>query len=194
MAESLPRPRHRWFAAFYDFCDRLDEKRMNPLRDRLLDGLSGAVLEVGCGTGTNFEHYGWSAIDSLVATEPDPFMRRRAEEKLSASPAEVRSKVTLSDAPAESLPFPDEHFDAVVSCLVLCTVSDLEGSLREMRRVLKAGGELRLLEHVARDGKWGTVQRTIQPVYGWASAGCSINRHTEDAVRAPGSRWRYRSA
>jgi ubiquinone/menaquinone biosynthesis C-methylase UbiE len=186
MAERLPQPKHRWFAALYDFCGRMDEKRMTPLRQRLLGGLHGSVLEIGCGTGANFALYNWRAIESLSATEPDPFMKRRAEEKLLSLPAEARSKVTLSEAPAESLSFPDEHFDTVVCCLVLCTVSDVERSLREMGRVLKPGGELRLLEHVARDGHWGTVQHFLQPVYGWASAGCSMTRHTEDAVRRAG--------
>ncbi len=186
MAEAIPQPQHRWFAKFYDCFDRMDERRMVPLRKRLLAGLHGAVLEVGAGTGGNFEHYEWAPIESLEATEPDPYMLSRAEQKASALPEADRAKLRLSDAPAESLPFPDEHFDAVVACLVLCTVSDLSKSLQEMRRVLKPGGELRLLEHVARDGAWGTVQHAIQPVYGWASAGCSINRHIEDAVRAAG--------
>jgi ubiquinone/menaquinone biosynthesis C-methylase UbiE len=187
MSEQVqPKPRHRWFAATYDFFDHLDDKRMVPLRKRLLDGLHGTVLEVGAGTGANFEYYAWEPIESLEATEPDPFMLTRAELKASALAEADRAKLRLSEAPAESLPLPDEHFDAVVACLVLCTVSDLSASLEEMRRVLKPGGELRLLEHVARDGKWGTVQRAIQPVYGWVSAGCSINRHTEDAVRAAG--------
>jgi ubiquinone/menaquinone biosynthesis C-methylase UbiE len=186
MTNELPHPRHRWFAKFYDFFDHMDDKRMIPLRKRLLEGLSGTVLEVGSGTGGNFEHYEFGPIETLEATEPDPFMRGRAEEKASALPEAARAKLRLSEAPAEALPFPDAHFEAVVSCLVLCTVSDLSKSLQEMRRVLKPGGELRLLEHVAAEGRWRTVQGAIQPVYGWVSAGCRLDRHTEDAVRAAG--------
>ena len=167
----VPRPRHRWFAAFYDFCDRKDEKRMVPLRRKVLDGVSGDVLEVGCGTGANFGHYDWTRVESLEATEPDPFMLRRAEPRVAALPEGAHAKLHLSEAPAESLPFEDERFDVVVSCLVLCTVSEVERALAEMHRVLKPGGELRLLEHVAREGAWGTVQRGVQPLYGWASGG-----------------------
>jgi SAM-dependent methyltransferase len=84
------------------------------------------------------------------------------------------------------LPFPDAHFDAVVSCLVLCTVADPARSLAEIRRVLKPGGELRLLEHVAAEGTWGGVQRLVQAPYGWLSAGCRLDRRTEAAVRGAG--------
>lgn len=151
-----------------------------------LAGVGGRVLEVGCGTGASLAHYDWEAIERLEATEPDPFMLRRAREKLAAMSEDVRAKVTLTESPAESLPFGDGRFDCVVCCLVLCTVSDLEQSLGEIRRVLKPGGELRLLEHVARDGGWGRVQNVVQPVYGWVSAGCRLDRRTEDAVREAG--------
>jgi SAM-dependent methyltransferase len=94
--------------------------------------------------------------------------------------------LTLTEAPAEALPFPDSTFDFVVSCLVLCTVADPARSLAEVRRVLKPEGELRLLEHVAAEGKWRTVQGAIHAPYGWLAAGCRLDRRTEDAVREAG--------
>jgi SAM-dependent methyltransferase len=81
MAHELPRPQHRWFAALYDRIDRSSDRRMRALRQRLLDGVRGRVLEIGCGTGNSFDHYDWAAIDSLDATEPDPYMLQRAREK-----------------------------------------------------------------------------------------------------------------
>jgi ubiquinone/menaquinone biosynthesis C-methylase UbiE len=186
MTIDLPRPRHRWFAALYDKFDRVSESRTRELRPRLLRGLSGRVLELGCGTGKNFEYYDWATIDSLDATEPDPFMLRYARQKHALMDGLARAKVTLTEAPAESLPFEDESFDVVVSCLVLCTVVDPAQSLSEARRVLKNGGELRLLEHVAAEGRWRKVQDAIQPVYGWLSAGCRLDRRTEDLVQAAG--------
>lgn len=183
---ALPHPRHRWFAALYDCIDRGGRSRMDPLRDRLVAGLHGRVLEVGAGTGAMLEHYPWQDIDALEATEPDPFMLRRARERLDRMSEAVRSKVHLAETPAEALPFPDAHFDAAVSALVLCTVADPDQALAEIRRVLKPGGELRLLEHVAADGFRARVQRTVQPVYGWLSAECRLTRRTEDAVRNAG--------
>jgi len=186
VADGLPRPRHKWFAALYDRFDRVGESKTLALRRSLLRGVSGSVLEIGCGTGKNFEHYDWAQIESLEATEPDPFMLGHAREKLAGLDAMARSKLTLTEAPAEGLPFPDERFDVVVSCLVLCTVADPSRSLAEVWRVLKPGGELRLLEHVAAEGTWRRVQDAIQPVYGWFAAGCRLDRRTEDAVTGAG--------
>jgi ubiquinone/menaquinone biosynthesis C-methylase UbiE len=98
----------------------------------------------------------------------------------------MRAKVTLREVPAESLPFEDARFDCVVATLVFCTVADLDRSLAEAYRVLKPGGTMRLAEHVGSAGFEARVQRLVQPVYGWLAAGCQLNRHTEDAVRAAG--------
>ena len=76
------RPRHRIYAAAYDFSARLTERRLAPLRELVAGQAEGHVLEIGCGTGANLEHYRWARVDSLDATEPDPFMLRRAEVRL----------------------------------------------------------------------------------------------------------------
>ncbi|HEY4684460.1 MAG TPA: class I SAM-dependent methyltransferase [Dehalococcoidia bacterium] len=186
MTAAAPRPRHRWFAAMYDVMEKAGEKRMRPLRQRIVGRAAGRVLEVGCGTGANLAFYDWSKVDSLDATEPDVYMLRRAEAKLAALPAETRAKVRLQEAPAEALPFGDSEFDTAVATLVFCTVADPGRALAEVRRVLKPGGTLYLLEHVAAEGRAGGVQRFVQPVYGWLAAGCQLSRRTEDAVRAAG--------
>jgi len=172
---------HRWFAFFYGATMRMSEKRVGPLRRELLAGLTGDVLEIGAGTGGNFTHYAPEA--RVIALEPDPHMLRRAQAKLAAMGA---TNIDVRRAPAETLPFPDNSFDAVVSTLVLCTVRDLPQSLSEIRRVLRPGGRLVFLEHVRGDGLLGGIHDVIQPVWGWCSAGCNVNRRTEDALRAAG--------
>jgi ubiquinone/menaquinone biosynthesis C-methylase UbiE len=149
-------------------------------------GAAGRVLEVGCGTGANLAFYDWQKVEALVATEPDPFMLQRTEAKLAALNPAVRAKVMLREAPAESLPFEDASFDCIVSTLVFCTVADPARSFAEAYRLLKPGGTLRLVEHVASSGLEARVQRLVQPVYGWLAAGCQLNRHTESAVQAAG--------
>jgi SAM-dependent methyltransferase len=183
----LPQPRHRWYAAVYDsILSRGSEKKLAPIRKEVAGGAAGRVLEVGCGTGANFAFYDWSKVESLVATEPDPFMISRAYAKLALLDDATRARVSLQQAPAEALPFEDSSFDCIVATLVYCTVSDLARSLAEAHRVLRPGGTLRLAEHVASTGFEAGVQGLIQPVYGWLAAGCHLNRHTEDAVRAAG--------
>lgn len=172
---------HRWFAFFYDCQMRMTEKRLGPLRHDLVAGLTGDVLEIGAGTGANFEHYGPHA--RVVALEPDPHMLRRAQAKLATL---GRTNIDVRRGRAESLPLPDSSFDAVVSTLVLCTVDDLPGALAEIRRVLRPGGQFLFIEHVRGERFAGRVHDAIQPVWGWCSAGCHVNRRTEDAIRAAG--------
>jgi ubiquinone/menaquinone biosynthesis C-methylase UbiE len=173
---------HRWFAAIFDRMGRTEERGfLGQMRSHLLLGVSGDVLEIGAGTGANFAHYPAGA--RVVALEPDPFMLRRAEQKV----AELGlSNVTLQRAPAESLPFPDASFDAVVSTLVLCTVQDVARCLAEMRRVLRPGGHVLFIEHVRAQGWFGRLQDLIRPVWSWFGAGCQPNRRTEDTFRHAG--------
>jgi ubiquinone/menaquinone biosynthesis C-methylase UbiE len=159
---------------------------MGPLRDLVAGEARGRVLEIGCGTGLNLSHYAWPRLDVLEATEPDPFMLRRAERRLARLPAYAREKARLTQAPAEALPFEDEAFDEAVSTLVLCTVADPSRALAEVRRVLKPGGALRLVEHVQESGFAGRAQSTLQPVYGWLAGGCHWNRRTEETIREAG--------
>lgn len=177
---------HRWYAALYDRLARPQDERLTALRRTVAGGAAGRVLEVGCGTGLNFAHYDWSRVRNLEAAEPDPHMRLRAETRLRSLPAAQRERVRLTGARAESLPFPDQSFDNVVCTLVLCSVQDLEQSIRELRRVITASGELRLLEHVRANGFAAGVQQAVQPVYGWFSAGCRLNRDTKSALVAGG--------
>jgi ubiquinone/menaquinone biosynthesis C-methylase UbiE len=172
---------HRWFAAIYDRMMKAGERRVGPIRNRLLGGLEGDVLEIGAGTGANIGHYGPGA--RVIALEPDPHMLRRAQAKLATLGV---TNVEVQRAPAEALPFPDASFDAVVSTLVLCTVDDLAVSLTEIRRVLRPGGRFVFIEHVRGDGALGRAHDLIQPVWGWISAGCNVNRRTEAAIEAAG--------
>lgn len=175
---------HRWFAAIYDRMNAREERRLGPLvRPRIAGEAHGRVLEIGAGTGANFPYY--PTDSKVVATEPDPFMRKRAKDKL----AELGlSNIELGDASADTLPFEDTSFDHVVSTLVLCSVPGQPEVLAELRRVLKPDGTFRFLEHVRNDESriWGTVQDTITPVWRWLGAGCHPNRRTRQAIEEAG--------
>jgi ubiquinone/menaquinone biosynthesis C-methylase UbiE len=172
-------------AAVYDrFMRRSEEACLAQWRAELLRELSGAVLEVGAGTGVTLPHYPRS-IARLVLCEPDAHMRRKLKKK-AAAPA-LRD-IEISDASLDSLPFMDGEFDAVVCSLVLCSVPDQPAALAEIARVLKPGGRLVFLEHVAADGrperlKW---QRRIEPVWKHLMGNCHLTRRTEAAIAAAG--------
>jgi ubiquinone/menaquinone biosynthesis C-methylase UbiE len=138
--------RRRFFALTYDrSIAKVERAGLRDLRQGLLAGASGKVLEIGGGTGLNLPLYGPSI--ELTVTEPDPPMLKRLQRKV----GEQRPAAKVLRAPAEDLPFEDGTFDTVVSTLVLCGVDDQPRALREVRRLLRPGGTLLFIEHVRSD-------------------------------------------
>jgi ubiquinone/menaquinone biosynthesis C-methylase UbiE len=170
---------HRWFAATYDITAKLDRGRIEPLRKKVVSDVAGDVVEIGAGTGANFELYGPEA--RVTAFEPDPHMLKRARNKIPQG-----TQIELRQASAEAVPCDDASADVVVTTLVLCTVDDLARSLEEARRVLRPGGELRFLEHVRGEGRLGRFHDIVRPGWSWVAAGCHPNRRTEQAIRDSG--------
>lgn len=167
--------------------ERREEQHPDPvardLRRRLLAGLRGRVVEVGCGDGRAFEHYP-ADVTGVLAVEPDPIARAAAAER--AGDAQVAIEVV--DGTAESLPAADGSFDAAVCIWVLCTVPDPAASLLEVRRVLVPSGELRFYEHVrSRNRLFFGIQRVFDRLF-WTDAlgGCRTTRDTEAAIRDAG--------
>src|ERR1700729_59159 len=122
--------RAKFFALTYDRqMTKTENAGLRALRERLLAGASGDVLEIGGGTGANLPCYG-PAVGSLTITEPQPPMLLRLERNVRARRPDTR----VLRAPAEDLPFDDHTLDLAVSTLVLCGVDDQPRSLRELRR------------------------------------------------------------
>ncbi len=173
---------HRWFSLIYTWQTEHEPAVIRKLRADTLTGLSGRVLEIGCGNGANFELYPES-VTQLVATDPDSYMLERARKRV----AELGRQIEVHRASAEELPFPDRSFDAVVDIWVLCTVREPVQALTEIRRVLKPDGEFRFLEHVRyTGGLMALVQDLIVPLWRWIGAGCNPNRNTERYIRDAG--------
>lgn len=151
-------------------------------RRALLSVAHGDVLEIGAGTGANLPHYP-TAVRRLVLAEPDAGMRARLKRKVGERP-----DVTVIDATAESIPLPDKAFDIVVSTLVLCSVDSPGRSLGEVWRLLRPGGRLLFLEHVAAEGRPGRLrwQRLLEPVWRCMAGNCHLTRHTAAAIEEMG--------
>ncbi len=153
-------------------------------RGALLNDLSGKVLEIGCGTGLNLAHYP-QRVTHLTLLEPDVNMRKKLAQKNSLPP---HVTIELIDSTAELIPAPDASYDAVVSTLVLCTVSDPHKVLLELHRILRPGGKLVFIEHVAAHNnpkrlKW---QQRIEPLWKKIYCGCCLTRATEEAISRAG--------
>jgi ubiquinone/menaquinone biosynthesis C-methylase UbiE len=172
-------------AALYDrFTEPAEAACLRQWRAELLHDLTGTVLEVGAGTGMNLPFYP-RTVRRLVLSEPDPHMRRKLHERVTALEWQ---RAEVKHASVESLPFPDESFDTTVATLVLCSVPRLEAALAEIHRVLAPGGRFIFLEHVAAENrprrlKW---QRRVEPVWKIISGGCHLTRRTADAIVAAG--------
>jgi ubiquinone/menaquinone biosynthesis C-methylase UbiE len=148
-------------------------------RSWLVDGARGCVLDLGCGTGRNLPLLPGGA--RAVGLEPSWPALQRARRRAPGVPLVVGS--------AEALPFRDAVFDTVLSGLVFCSVPDPRQGLREVRRVLRPDGQLRMLEHVRATRAWkARLQDLLQPAWTRITGGCHPNRETERVVEAAGLR------
>lgn len=156
---------------------------MSRWRAELLTPLAGEeVLEIGAGTGRNLELYP-PQLTRLVLAEPDRHMRAQLDRRAAQS-----ATVSIVDASAELLPYPDESFDAIVSTLVLCSVHDLDRALSEAWRVLRPGGRLIFVEHVAAPARscQRAAQHLVEPVWRCIAGNCHLTRDTADAISRAG--------
>jgi SAM-dependent methyltransferase len=175
----------RLFSRLYDRGFKATEEAgLREMRRALLSDARGRVLEVGAGTGLNLAHYP-AEIESLTLAEPDPHMSKQLRERVARSGKAAEALVV--EAPAESLPFPDDSFDTVAITLVLCTVPDQAAALAEIKRVLAPGGRLLYLEHVRSSNpdlaKW---QDRLESPWHFLADGCHCNRDTVGAIDAAG--------
>ncbi len=174
--------RGSWFAMTYDrSMARVEKAGLRALRRSLLAAAAGHVLEIGGGTGANLTIYG-PEVESLTITEPETPMVRRLERRV----REQASLAKVLRAPAEDLPFEDDTFDVAVSTLVLCGVSDQPRALRELRRVLRPGGQLLFIEHVrSGDARFARRQDRMNPVNRFLVC-CDCNRPTLTSIQEAG--------
>jgi ubiquinone/menaquinone biosynthesis C-methylase UbiE len=155
-------------------------------RAELLAEATGHLLVVGAGPGRDLDHLP-PAVTQVTAVEPSPAMRRLAAERVrrltfGGTPTAMVSAV------AERLPLPDASVDTVLAALVLCTVDDPDAAARELRRVLRPGGRLLVLEHVRAPARprFGRVQDLLDPLWVRVAGGCHTNRRTRLSLAAAG--------
>jgi ubiquinone/menaquinone biosynthesis C-methylase UbiE len=143
---------------------------VNRLRRKQFSKASGDVLDVGCGTGENFEYL--SRASSVAALDLSEEMIEEARRRRHQLGADIR--LVVGDA--QELPFPEARFDTVVSAFSSCTFPDYAAAFREMVRVTKPGGSLLLLEHGRSSVGWVARRqdRNIERVY--ERSGCRNNR------------------
>lgn len=174
------------------------ERATRPLnRDRkaLLADASGRVLEVGVGGGANFPFY-TDAATEIHGIEPAPALL--AEACANAAMQINPQRFQLKQAGAEALPYPDNYFDTIITCLVLCTIPDASAAAKEIRRVLKPDGRLLVLEHIAHTKPlWRRTQKAMEPLWTPLACGCHLSRDSYSLLEQAGfdvsqlQRWQH---
>jgi ubiquinone/menaquinone biosynthesis C-methylase UbiE len=175
--------RYQRIAAFYDLLDfPFEYARYRRIRPMLFQGMGGRILDAGVGTGRNFAFYPPGA--QIVGIDISPAMLSRAEQHRSSAAANVE----LRRMDVTRLDFPDRSFDAAVATFLFCTLPDelQVPGLKELARVVKPGGIIRLLEYTRPSGRVRRlVTKAWEPWVSWAY-GASFDRRTEQHVPEAG--------
>lgn len=152
-------------------------------RAKVVPRARGRVLEVGVGTGRNLPFYDRTRLAELSALDPAAQMHRLARRRAARAGIAVR----LLELSAEEIPEPDASYDTVVMTFTLCSIPDPVKALREMRRVLKPGGELLFCEHgAAPDADVRRWQDRLTPWWKPLAGGCHLNRDIPALLREGG--------
>jgi ubiquinone/menaquinone biosynthesis C-methylase UbiE len=151
-------------------------------RVRVCEGLAGDLVEIGFGSGLNIPFYP-AEVTRVAAVEPADVGWKLARKRLDAASVPIER----SGLDGQSLPFPDDHFDAALSTWTMCTIPDIDAALRELRRVLKPGGSLHFVEHgLAPDDGVQRWQHRLEPLQKRLFGGCHLTRPTVDLLKGAG--------
>jgi ubiquinone/menaquinone biosynthesis C-methylase UbiE len=176
--------RYQRIAPFYDLLDLpFEYSRYRTLRRGIFHDLRGGLVDAGAGTGRNFAWYPSGA--DVVAIDISAAMLARAQPRRLSSPA---ASITLCLADVTRLPLPDARFDAAIATFLFCVLPDDQqlAALRELARVVRPGGRIRLLDYVRPPGRARRlITRLWEPWVTWAY-GASFDRLTEAHVAATG--------
>lgn len=153
------------------------------LRSFVVPQARGHVFELGCGGGINQEFYDKDAITHFAGIDPSGKLLQYARAAATAKGWEA----DIRDGIGEDIPFDDESFDSVVCTYTMCSVQDQAQVVKEMRRILKPGGQLLFLEHGrAPDASVAKWQDRIEPIWKPIAGGCHLTRPITSAVEAGG--------
>ena len=181
----LIRKRYDRIAPYFEIMEAMMEGLFfKSWRKKLLSKVEGHhVLEVGVGTGKNFEYYPPGA--RVTAIDFSPEMLKQATQRKTTKAI----KVELDLMDTQSLAFADNSFDTVIASFVFCSVPQALKGLKELYRVCKPGGQVLLLEHVISTHPFlAKVMNLLNPIV-LTLVGANINRNTIRNVKAAGFAW-----
>ena len=156
-------------------------------RAQIIPRVSGKVLEIGIGSGLNFDFYDFDRVTEVIGV--DPALSSVAIAKSRAS--NFHSKISFIEATAESIDLESSTFDSVVIGYSLCTIPNPMQALSEAHRLLKSGGSLFFMEHgLAPEPNVQKWQHRITPFWRKFAGGCNLNRNIEEHILSCGFKFK----
>jgi ubiquinone/menaquinone biosynthesis C-methylase UbiE len=153
-------------------------------RERVVSGAVGRILEIGIGSGVNLRYYGDRA-EHVIGLDPSAKLLAMAD----AADRRTSLSVELVKGSAEMIPMEDKTIDTVLTTWTLCSISDVNQALSEMRRVLKPNGRLLFVEHgLSPDNSVRRWQNRLNPIWKRVAGGCNLNRATRQLIEVAGFR------
>ena len=120
--------------------------KMKPFRkqrEKVIPSASGRVLEIGIGSGLNFNYYNKENVSEVFAVEPDGILLEKAQQN-----AKINNiNLNVQQLKAEELPFDNNSFDTIISTYTMCSIPGLSSAMSEINRVVKPNGKLLFSEH-----------------------------------------------
>jgi ubiquinone/menaquinone biosynthesis C-methylase UbiE len=160
------------------------QEQLRPYRERVASVARGRVLEIGIGSGLNLPFYP-DAVERVIGIDPSPGLLRLASRATRRTVLET----DLIEGVAEDLPLEDNSMDCVVVSWTLCSVTNPDRVLAEIRRVLKPGGLFSFVEHgLAPDERVRQWQHWLTPVWSRCAGNCHLDRPTARLVERSGFR------
>jgi ubiquinone/menaquinone biosynthesis C-methylase UbiE len=154
-------------------------------RQKVVPRARGRVLEIGIGSGLNLPFYDADKVEKVWGLDPSPEMRAMAGRAAASVPFEVE----LIGLPGEEIPLDGASVDSVVVTYTLCTIPETTAALRQVRRVLRSGGELIFCEHgAAPDASVRRWQDRVNPLWKRLGGGCNLNRAIPELLESGGFR------
>ena len=166
---------------FYD--SSMDSPQINEGRKNILSKITEEeILEIGFGTGINIKFYP-DNVKKIIALEPNKGMIKQAKKKVD----QKKTRIEFVEQSGESLPFPDNSINAIVSTYTLCSIKNITSALNEIFRVLKTGGKYYFLEHgLADNSKTQKWQHRLNPIQNIWADGCNLNRDMKSLIADAG--------
>ncbi len=172
------------FASKYDSFMKGIEISFFDLRKELIGNLDGRILDVGSGTGVNFEHF--NSTSEVISIEPSIYMLDKAKAKLPVHKNIKLYNLGINDIALGNL-IAENSLDYAICTLVLCTIPEPELALKNIYKWLKPTGKLIIIEHIHAEKKHRRVfQNIVNPAWKIIGDGCNLNRDTDKMIHKTG--------